>query len=138
VTYVSWFAAKAYCERRGKRLPTTAEWERTAGKSAEAAPAAASRGRSPFRFAMGKAEAEARAVRGFGSIWEWTADFNSVLVSGRLGDSDGATGSAFCGDGVRATNPSDYGAFLRYSFRASLKADYTLKRLGFRCAKQPD
>ena len=27
VTNVSWFAAKAYCESQGKRLPTVDEWE---------------------------------------------------------------------------------------------------------------
>ena len=27
VTNVSWFAAQAYCEARGARLPTTEEWE---------------------------------------------------------------------------------------------------------------
>src|SRR5215217_360005 len=27
ITGISWFAAKAYCEAQGKRLPTVAEWE---------------------------------------------------------------------------------------------------------------
>ena len=27
VTFVSWFAARAYAQWKGKRLPTTAEWE---------------------------------------------------------------------------------------------------------------
>src|SRR5436190_17377091 len=33
VTFVSWFAAKAYSQWKGKRLPTTAEWEYVATAS---------------------------------------------------------------------------------------------------------
>src|SRR5215213_7574470 len=32
-TGISWFAARAYCESLGKRLPTTAEWEYAAAAS---------------------------------------------------------------------------------------------------------
>jgi formylglycine-generating enzyme len=118
--FVSWFAAKAYCECHGKRLPTVIEWEWAA--SSGASPSGTGAADSPFGFAMGKS-----------SVWEWTSDFNSVLISGR---SDTASGSSlFCGDGYRANDARDYAGFLRHSFRASLKAGYTLKNLGFRCAK---
>ena len=29
----------------------------------------------------------------------------------------------------------NYAAFMRYAFRGSIKANYTTKNLGFRCAK---
>jgi formylglycine-generating enzyme required for sulfatase activity len=125
VTYVSWFAAKAYCEYRGKRLPTVTEWERAAGGAGE-------QGGTPFRFAMGRA-APGLPELSFGAIWEWTHDYNSVLVSGR--SDDGSTSSLFCGDGYRASDARNYGGFLRFSFRSSLKANYALENLGFRCAR---
>jgi formylglycine-generating enzyme required for sulfatase activity len=111
VTFVSWFAARAFCADRDDRLPTVAEWERAAG--------AADIHSTPIEF---------------GSTWEWAADFNSAIA---LGDSTGPNGrsSLFCGAGFRSNNATDYAAFLRYSFRSSLRANYTLKTLGFRCAR---
>jgi formylglycine-generating enzyme required for sulfatase activity len=128
--FVSWFAAKAYCECRGKRLPTVIEWEWTAGS--DVSPAGTEVGDSPFRFAMEPGAQSGTRLR-FGGVWEWTSDFNSVLVSGRSDTASGA--SLFCGDGYRANDARDYAGFLRHSFRASLKAGYTLKNLGFRCAR---
>jgi formylglycine-generating enzyme len=129
VTFVSWFAAKAYCECHSKRLPTVIEWEWAAGGDASSNRTA----RAPFRFAMGKSSSESGPELGFADVWEWTQDFNSVLISGRSDTGSGA--SLFCGDGYRANDARDYAGFLRHSFRASLKAGYTLKNLGFRCAK---
>lgn len=133
VTAVSWFAARAYCESVGRRLPTTLEWERALGLGSIASGASTRPGAvvpaERFAFAMGRAEAGAGAMFTAGRLWEWTEDFNGTPVS-----SSGPL-SQFCGDGVRSTDPSDYGAFLRYSFRSSLKASYALKNLGFRCAK---
>jgi formylglycine-generating enzyme required for sulfatase activity len=136
--YVSWFAAKAYCECHGKRLPTVSEWECAAlaasrPKSAQDRRSAGGGPESPFQFAMGRRGPDVGSALEFAGVWEWTNDFNSVLISGR---SDTGSGSSlFCGDGYRANDAQDYAGFLRHSFRASMKADYTLKNLGFRCAK---
>jgi sulfatase modifying factor 1 len=42
----------------------------------------------------------------------------------------------FCGSGaLGASSFDDYAAFMRYAFRSSLKAHYTVPNLGFRCAQ---
>jgi formylglycine-generating enzyme required for sulfatase activity len=115
VTGVSWFAAKAYCASVGLRLPTTIEWERALSVV----------GRSFLASTRAGADTNPAA-----SLWEWTADFNSLPVA-----DGGSVANLFCGAGARATDATDYSAFLRYSFRSSLKADFTLKNLGFRCAQ---
>jgi sulfatase modifying factor 1 len=138
VTFVSWFAARAFCADRDQRLPTVAEWERTAGavnSTTDAFDTAVAQSQAPFRFAMGRLAADVRSPSiALGNTWEWTADFNSAMA---LGDSTDANGrsSLFCGAGFRSNNATDYAAFLRYSFRSSLRANYTLKTLGFRCAR---
>jgi sulfatase modifying factor 1 len=130
VTFVSWFAARAFCTSRGWRLPTTVEWERALGSKREPMGAHVDHAAAAFDFAMGQAAADLSEtpLRAQG-VWEWTSDFNSSPVA------SGAAASQFCGDGVRSTSPTDYAAFLRYSFRSSLKAGYALKNLGFRCAR---
>jgi formylglycine-generating enzyme required for sulfatase activity len=156
VTRVSWFAASAYCECEGKRLPTQAEWEWAAERSEGRGPGPrggdlagvagpadvvrlASRDRAPrpsqargsLRFAMGRARTDGLV---FGGVWEWTSDFNTLLLADPSPGGESSS-SLFCGDGFRATDARDYGGFLRFSFRSSLKASYALKNLGFRCAK---
>ncbi len=55
------------------------------------------------------------------------------------GDARGDTGldrQLFCGSGSEgAKDTSNFPAFMRYGFRSSLKASYTIHNLGFRCAK---
>jgi formylglycine-generating enzyme required for sulfatase activity len=136
VTFVSWFAARAYCAERGG-LPTVAEWERIAGapRVAIIREESASDKFAPFRFAMGKVVSELQDLPlHFGDVWEWTEDFNST-PGFNAGEKPRSEKPLFCGDGYRSNNAVDYGAFLRFSLRSSLKANYTLKNLGFRCAR---
>ena len=73
-----------------------------------------------------------------GLVWEWVADFNSALVTGDAQGDTGLDRGLFCGGGAQgAADVQDYPAFMRYAFRSSLKADYCVHNLGFRCAKDP-
>ena len=55
------------------------------------------------------------------------------------GDARGDTGldrQLFCcADSAAAKDSANFPTFMRYGFRSSLKADYTVQNLGFRCAK---
>ncbi|MGB0369348.1 MAG: formylglycine-generating enzyme family protein, partial [Flavobacteriales bacterium] len=71
-----------------------------------------------------------------GLVWEWTSDFNSVLISGESRQDVDTERNLFCGSAaVNATNLMDYAAFMRYAFRGSIKANYSIQTQGFRCAK---
>ena len=142
VTSVSWFAANAFCETRGRHLPTVAEWERVAGADASGGPRDTQSNLrpadgAPFAFAMGTRAPDLRQMPlKLPGIWEWTLDFNSAVVAGRIGSEASADSSLFCGDGFRSVDASNYAAFLRYSFRSSLRAGFALKSLGFRCTRE--
>jgi formylglycine-generating enzyme required for sulfatase activity len=149
VTNVSWFSAKAFCARHQARLPTEVEWE-FAARASETAPdgskdpARAERilawyampGSGSLR-AVGKSPPNYWGVRDLhGLVWEWVLDFNSTLVSGDSRKTSQSDMGTFCGAGAfRASDANDYPSFMRVAFRSSLKASYTTKNLGFRCAK---
>ncbi len=144
VVHVSWFAAKAYCQARGARLPTENEWEFAATASeAQAAPLADSRrderilawyGQpTPQRMPpVGRSRPNFWGIHDLhGLVWEWVHDFNSRVVS------DGRrTDEAFvCGGGsLRGADKTNYAAFMRMALRASLRGNSTTANLGFRCA----
>ncbi len=143
VTRVSWFAARAYARWVGRRLPTVAEWEVAAadldgGRDAitklvlkwysRPTPTVLPAVESTFATRAGVHDLH-------GLVWEWVDDFNSALVSGESRGDAGLERNLFCGSGsVGAADPSDYAAFMRYAFRSSLRAGYTVQNLGFRCA----
>jgi len=148
VTWVSWFAAKSYAAWKGGRLATTAEWELAAGAGFTTADGAKEREFSaaiarwygtptpPVTPSVGTQRANFYGIHDLhGLVWEWTSDFNSALVSGDARGDSGLERGLFCGAGaVGASDPSNFPAFMRYGFRSSLKAAYTVHNLGFRCA----
>ncbi len=148
-TEISWFAAKAYCEYYGKRLPTVAEWELVGSASARKAD-----GYDDSNYVdqilewyslpspeilppVGRKEKNFWGVYDMHSlVWEWTSDFFNALVTGESRGDSGLERNLFCGSGaVSATDFKNYPAFMRFAFRSSLKANYTTNNLGFRCAK---
>ncbi|MGD2005055.1 MAG: formylglycine-generating enzyme family protein [Flavobacteriaceae bacterium] len=148
ITYVSWFAANAYCQSKNKRLPTIDEWEYVGLADENNLDARTQKSynqyildwyerpksstfpevKSTFKNAWGIYDMH-------GLVWEWTLDFNAILISGES-RKDGTTDrNLFCGSAsIGAADLMNYAAFIRYAFRGSVEAKFAIKNLGFRCA----
>ncbi len=149
VTNVSWFVAKKYCECQGKRLPSLDEWEYAAMADEKWADARSKEAYNNYILAWyEKANTQNNPVGStfknywgiydlHGLVWEWTSDFNSVFISGESRKAMQGDSNLFCGSSsVGASDLMNYAAFMRYAFRGSIKANYNIKNLGFRCAKK--
>lgn len=147
-THISWFAAKAYCECQGKRLPSVDEWEYV-GMASKEKPNGYQNNEFYQRIldwyskpGRGKSKEVNEGFENYygvygmhGLVWEWVMDFNSELLVGESRADTGLDRNLFCAGGaVGVTDSRNYVAFMRYAFRSSLKANYTVANLGFRCA----
>lgn len=146
VVNVSWFAAKAYAAWKGKRLPTIAEWE-----DAGSAKLVNSKYKNLTEFILNwytkpnekvlpNIKSSCKNILGLydmhGLIWEWTFDFNSFIKSGDSRANTQDELKLFCASSsLYVKDKSDYASFLRYSYRGSLKGNYCIANLGFRCAQ---
>ena len=148
VTNISWYAAKAYAESVGKRLPTVDEWEFAARaseklKDATENPEFTSEILNLYQQKYGyKKPVKQHAANAwgiydlYGTIWEWTEDFNSVMMTGESRKDNTVNETLFCaGASVTSSDLRNYAAFIRFAMRGSMKANYTVNNLGFRCAK---
>ncbi len=151
VTNVSYFAAKKYCECQGKRLPTLDEWEYVAMADENTPDARIKDAYNEFILSWYEKPATFNNEIGstfknywgvydmHGLVWEWTSDFNSVLISGESRRDVDEDNNLFCGSAaIGSSDLMNYAAFMRYAFRGSIKANYAMRTLGFRCAETID
>lgn len=146
VVYVSWFAARAYAQWKGKRLPNVSEWE----MAGEAQPVNKPHQkltdlildwyRKPNPKVLPPVRSAYKNTYGLydmhGLVWEWTFDFNSFIKSGDSRANTQDELQLFCASSsLYVKDKSDYASFLRYSYRGSLKGNFCIANLGFRCAK---
>ena len=148
VTNVSWFAARAYCKSLGKRLPSLDEWEfvaRASETDIDGSRDPAYRQKILEWYSkpattklpdVRSTETNYWGIHGMhGVVWEMVNDFNTALVTGESRADSQLEQQLFCGAGaVSSFDPGDYAAFMRYAFRSSYEATYTMESLGFRCA----
>jgi sulfatase modifying factor 1 len=148
VTHVSWFAADAYCEAQGARLPTWYEWEFVAAASQDSADA---RGDAAWRQTIldwysrpagatladvGRGPPNYYGVRDIhGLVWEWVQDLGSMMVSGDNREQGDPDLRKFCGSGALSLEQKDnYAMLMRIATLSSMQASYGSSSMGFRCA----
>ncbi len=153
VVWVSWFAANAYCQAQGARLPSWSQWEYAAAADdthtdarADARTYAAWRERilawysQPSRQALapvGLRRPNAFGVRDLhGLVWEWTDDFSALLVSADNRDQGDPDRLKFCGAGALSINDKEnYAVLMRVAMLSSLEGADATANMGFRCAR---
>ncbi|HEX3141293.1 MAG TPA: formylglycine-generating enzyme family protein, partial [Rhizobacter sp.] len=126
VVSVSWFAAEAYCESEGARLPTWQEWEYVAAadetrRDARKDPAWLARILGWYaRPATAPVLATSNAPNVYGVrnmhglIWEWVDDFNALLVSADSRSGDDPDKLKFCGAGaISLQDRENYAVLMR-------------------------
>lgn len=149
VVWVSWFAASAYCESLGARLPTWNEWEYAAAadetrRDARKDPAWRERilgwySRSS-KSALPRVGLQAANVYGVqdlhGLVWEWTEDTSSLMMDSDNRNQGDPNKAKFCGAGALSMDDREnYAVMMRVAMLSSLEGRDATANMGFRCAR---
>ena len=148
ITNVSWFAAQAFCESEGARLPTWYEWEYVGAADATHADARKdpawraqilgwySQPASQRRLQVGGAPNFYGVQDMHGLIWEWVDDFNALLVSADSRNQGDPDQLQYCGAGaISLQDRENFAILMRVALLSSLSGTDSTKDLGFRCAR---
>ncbi|PIQ23189.1 hypothetical protein COW36_19185 [bacterium (Candidatus Blackallbacteria) CG17_big_fil_post_rev_8_21_14_2_50_48_46] len=135
VTGVSWMAARAYCDAQKKRLPKLLEWEYAADETDPEKLSWYSLVGIGIPVQAGVAAPNQKGIYDLHHMYEWVDDFNQVIMTNDSREGAEKDNQLFCGNSGSATDRMNYAAFTRYAFWSSLHPSYTLKNLGFRCAR---
>lgn len=149
VTGVSWYAARAYCEANGARLPTWYEWELAAAASSSSRDARQDPAwrhtvlgwySQPSNKPLARVGATPANIYGVqdlhGLVWEWVEDFNSLMIASDSRNQGDPDVMKYCGSGALALEDREnYPVAMRIALLSSLEAKSTTVNLGFRCTR---
>ncbi len=148
IVNVSWFSSDAFCNFYNSRLPSVDEWEYVGAAGVKSINGKNEPGYYDL-LSLYINTVSSNILNVFDMpcnfynicgmhflIWEWVYDFNSVILINTDAEGGGLEELLYCGaTSTNAIDPSDYIAFLRFAFRNTLDANYTMNKLGFRCVK---